>query len=69
MKIRFVHICCILFILTQAVLTLFLTALFALFAFVLAAELYDGNGEEDRQDPKADGDPYCRGVYSAPCKI
>lgn len=42
-------------------LTLLLAALFALFAFVLAAELDDGDGEEDSQDPEAHSDAYsCR---------
>lgn len=52
----------------MAALTLLLTALFALFAFVLAAELYDGNGKEDSQDPKAHSDPYRCRVHPALCE-
>lgn len=40
-------------------LTLFLAELFALFAFVFAAELYDANKEEDRQDAKTHSNSNC----------
>lgn len=42
----------------QVPLTFLLTALFALFAFVLAAELYNADGKEDCQNPKAHKNPY-----------
>lgn len=48
--------------------TLFLAAFFALLAFVLPAELYNGDGEEETQDSKAHTDPHCRWVYPAPCE-
>lgn len=53
----------------EAQLTFFLEDVFALFAFVLAAELHNGNGEKDYQDTKAHSDPDCCWVYSASCKI
>lgn len=52
-------------------LTFFLAELFELFAtfaFVLAAELHDANGEEDCQNPKADENAHRRRVHRAPCE-
>lgn len=40
-------------------LTLLFAALFAFFAFVLAAELDDGDGKEDSQNPEAHSNPDC----------
>lgn len=42
---------------------LFLAALFALFAFVLAAELNNSNGEEDEQNREAHNDPHAIWVH------
>lgn len=40
-------------------LTLLFAALFTLFAFVLAAELDDGDGKKDSQDAETHGNPNC----------
>lgn len=66
--------CCFTFVKMGVALTFLLTALlqrfalFALFAFVLAAELHDANDEEDCQNPKADQHAHRFRVHRAPCE-
>lgn len=52
----------------KVALTFLLAALFALFAFVLAAELHNANGKENCQNPEADENAHRRGVHRAPCE-
>lgn len=52
----------------KVALTFLLAALFALFAFMLAAELHNAKGKEDCQNPKADENAHRCRVHRAPCE-